>query len=148
MGTGLHYNYYRTYDPITGRYLERDPIGLLGGVKTYGYVGSNPLMFVDPFGLAELPPSYAVSYTNYYGNYYMSTRSNRSPMGPCKRSFGERVLDRFITTNKAICGVLAPTGLSIWTAKKLAAKTGVPNFTQALNEPPWVFRRPNCVRIV
>jgi RHS repeat-associated protein len=29
--TGLHYNYFRTYDPSTGRYLESDPIGLGGG---------------------------------------------------------------------------------------------------------------------
>jgi len=29
--TGLHYNFYRTYDPVTGRYLEADPIGQAGG---------------------------------------------------------------------------------------------------------------------
>lgn len=49
--TGLHYNYYRTYDPSTGRYLESDPIGLGGGLNTFGYVLQNPLGLVDSLGL-------------------------------------------------------------------------------------------------
>ncbi len=49
--TGLHYNYFRDYDPVTGRYLESDPIGLAGGLGTYGYVGGRPLGAVDSFGL-------------------------------------------------------------------------------------------------
>jgi RHS repeat-associated protein len=49
--TGLAYNYFRDYDPQTGRYVQSDPIGLAGGVNPYGHVGGNPLSSADPLGL-------------------------------------------------------------------------------------------------
>ncbi len=52
--TGLHYNYFRYYDPSTGRYLTSDPIGLDGGLNTYLYANANPLLFIDPDGLFGL----------------------------------------------------------------------------------------------
>jgi|GEM_PF-1223620 len=53
--TQLHYNYFRYYDPQTGRYVTSDPIGLEGGLNTFGYVGGNPIANIDPLGLEKLP---------------------------------------------------------------------------------------------
>jgi len=49
--SGLFYNYFRSYDPGTGRYPQGDPIGLGGGWNRFGYVGGNPLGATDPKGL-------------------------------------------------------------------------------------------------
>jgi len=51
--TGSSYNYFRDYDPATGRYLESDPAGLAAGINTYAYVGANPLRGRDRLGLQE-----------------------------------------------------------------------------------------------
>ena len=48
--TGTHYNYFRDYDPATGRYVQSDPLGLVGGISTYAYANSNPIIFIDPDG--------------------------------------------------------------------------------------------------
>ena len=36
--------------------MQSDPVGLLGGLSTYGYVLANPMKNVDPFGLFGCPP--------------------------------------------------------------------------------------------
>ncbi|MDP3930734.1 MAG: RHS repeat-associated core domain-containing protein [Methylococcaceae bacterium] len=52
--TGLHYNYFRDYDPGIGRYIQSDPIGLSGGLNAYTYVGNNPVNRIDPSGLLDV----------------------------------------------------------------------------------------------
>jgi RHS repeat-associated protein len=50
--TGSSYNYLRDgYMPMVGRYSQSDPIGLNGGINTFGYVGGNPIKRIDPSGL-------------------------------------------------------------------------------------------------
>jgi RHS repeat-associated protein len=50
--TGLHYNFHRYFDPESARYINKDPIGLLGGLNPYDYT-LNPVNWVDPLGLEE-----------------------------------------------------------------------------------------------
>lgn len=49
--SGLNYNYFRDYDPGTGRYVESDPIGQAGGFATYGYGLNQPTQLYDKYGL-------------------------------------------------------------------------------------------------
>ena len=51
--TGLHYNRFRYYDSDVGMFISRDPIELMGGLNVFAYA-PNPVMWIDPFGLAKL----------------------------------------------------------------------------------------------
>uniref|UniRef100_UPI00202851F5 RHS repeat-associated core domain-containing protein n=1 Tax=Caballeronia sp. GAFFF2 TaxID=2921741 RepID=UPI00202851F5 len=51
--TGLHFNRHRYYDPQTGRFVSKDPIGLAGGLNAFQYA-PNPVQWVDPLGLQKM----------------------------------------------------------------------------------------------
>ena len=69
-GNGLLYMRARYYDPITGRFISKDPIGWAGGLNLYNYVGGNPVNWVDPWGLAPGDP-----YSSQHGAAYDATNS-------------------------------------------------------------------------
>ena len=51
VASGVRYYGLRYYQPSTGRWLSRDPIGEKGGLNLYGYVANNPINAIDPLGL-------------------------------------------------------------------------------------------------
>ncbi|WP_276527542.1 RHS repeat-associated core domain-containing protein, partial [Burkholderia multivorans] len=53
--TGLAYNRHRYYDPMSGRFVSKDPIGLAGGINVYQYA-PNPIAWIDPRGLSKRCP--------------------------------------------------------------------------------------------
>ena len=53
VASGLCLAPYRAYDPNSGRWLSRDPIGEAGGINLYAYTENNPTTFVDPLGFCS-----------------------------------------------------------------------------------------------
>ncbi len=54
--SGLHYNWHRTYDPQSGRYLQPDPLGMPDGPNRWWYAKNSPEMYVDLDGRFALSP--------------------------------------------------------------------------------------------
>ena len=63
--TKTHYNINRDYNPVTGRYIQSDPVGFDGGVNGFGYVGGKPIIAVDEEGLRPKSNMFWTMYLNY-----------------------------------------------------------------------------------
>jgi len=95
--TGLSYNLHRYYDAATGRYIQADPIGLEGGWNRFGYVGGNPLNFIDPEGLVFL------DLTTFEGAKHKTTLDQAVQAGAWTR----------LVTMPAIAAALSPSTLGL-----------------------------------
>jgi len=105
--TNLHYNYFRDYDPSVGRYVQSDPIGILGGLNTYNYVGNSPANFIDPDGQRPIgggPPQQDFSPCQYYNQIANSNGCNyhRNAFNICR---GQNV---FVNTLVGLCFITIP----------------------------------------
>ncbi|QGM98390.1 RHS repeat domain-containing protein [Methylocystis parvus] len=90
MESGLAYNWHRHYDASLGRYVQPDPIGYAGGRSLYGYVGQNPLAYIDPDGLIiQWPPKIGIDWDDIqkdldHNNYHRICDRREPPgLSPC-----------------------------------------------------------------
>ena len=77
--TGLHYNFFRYYDPHIGRFTQQDPIGLMGGMNLYQFA-NNTQAWVDPLGLARFC-------TRHLKNFPFSTDLDKDFRGGARSRF-------------------------------------------------------------
>ena len=104
--SGLNYNFFRSYDPATGRYIKSDPIGLASGNNTYGYALQNPLRFFDPTG--EIPLLLLIPIAGGVANGIIS--------GVQALSCGSGSTDAFIAAGRGFLGGFVGTGVGLGVA--------------------------------
>ena len=120
-----HYNYFRDYDPSLGRYLESDPIGLIGGLNPYIYVGGSPLGGYDPRGLKQ----FSDECTGRYSSCKAGQDPNASTIGNWLRWKGcKKVIDNACEKAPVVCcqsdrmdclGGLSPDGADAMTPEQV-----------------------------
>ena len=80
--TGLHYNFFRYYDPHIGRFTQLDPIGLLGGSNLYIFA-PNTQQWIDVYGLSAegklLPTNWENPYTKSVAMTEIMSKAKSAP---------------------------------------------------------------------
>jgi RHS repeat-associated protein len=95
--TGLNQNVQRDFDPLTGKYIESDPMGLKSGLNTYAYSYSRPTQFIDPTGLiacfggtwneAKGDPGFSLGFGGYFGKGNVTYTCEKQPYIKCTANY-------------------------------------------------------------
>ncbi|MDO3891461.1 RHS domain-containing protein, partial [Salmonella enterica] len=109
--SGLYYNRFRYYDSEAVQYLTPDPIGLRGGINPYSYV-TNPVVYVDPFGLCSKTISSNPSTGNpaAIARGYGSLNSRQQQVLDKLNGFGSQTITSKAFGNQDLAALSAATG--------------------------------------
>jgi RHS repeat-associated protein len=77
--SGFTYMRNRYYNPHTGAFTQSDPIGLAGGLNTYGFAEGDPVTYLDPYGLCTEPRAAEITTCEIFARYIdRAARASRS----------------------------------------------------------------------
>ncbi len=85
---GLDYYRARYYDPTTGRFLSKDPSGMVDGPNLYAYAGNNPVNFADPSGHCIASPTISCGSQHYSPSGFYCPSCTAAPPSPSSPSAG------------------------------------------------------------
>jgi RHS repeat-associated protein len=133
--TELYYYRARHYDAGRGRFLQEDPIRFGGGTNFYNYVGGNPTVRVDPFGLdwLDTTSNFAAGAGDFLSGGYMNS------FGFAERVLGNRAipLTQFARQLRNIDDVVDPCSTAYAVGKYTGAALGTSLiWTAGLNAGP------------
>ena len=128
-GVGLYQSRARWYDPNSGRFISKDPIGFADGPNPYRYAGNNPILFVDPTGLCS---ENAYPLNNLAGGFATGTVASRPSIidSSFSRPFSSFSNTSFPSTSEVFLSTLG-TGASVFDRP---AGLSQPNPLQEVND--------------
>jgi RHS repeat-associated protein len=78
---------HRYFDPSTGRFLQRDPIGIYGGINVYNYVNSSPTAGIDPLGLQDRNTAECQDQCEVWGGPGMDQQTRKNAYASCNAMY-------------------------------------------------------------